>query len=649
MRPVPCLMLVLVSAGLVSAPLWLAGCAEPAEEPVAPPAPQGPAPPAPAPAALSVADIRRLLAQPIAVDFRKTLALAALQEIERKVPGLKIVIDQDIRESQRLFAPRVLDFSARRMPLADALVLVLGPELSWQVLPGCIRIVEFWSGQEPLAAARYPVRRLLTYIRGGHPDGGAAGQELIDIVQRNVCSWLYCRAAAWADEGGPATIDLSGNDLLVRQTYEGHRQIALLLAAISEGMGVEPETPPPDTSAERRATDEVRRLLAQPISVDFERANLEDALQNIRELVPGLDIVLDTRAAASNRESELPIEYLDVRNVPAGEVLHLIADHCIGAAEDLRVTARPGYVLITTETVSSEYMTSVVYPIWGMFPVSRRGLQPWEGGWQELQDCLERYVNNRNDCDVAAWRDEGGPAGIEYFGGVLIITQAEAGQRRAAEFLRQIGTAVAVARQLSNGPRRAVAPVTVPAADVAATAAALQVRMDVDFQDASPAAAIRQVTERDPRLNLVLDFRSGYPTEPITLKRENATRQEMLEAVCGERLACQVRPGCVAMVGRSAVRTPPLEVAIYPIRDFIGAGFVNEAAARSLIDNIRRRTLSGFDPRVAAWMNEGGRAEIEYLWGCLIVSQSHYGQQRVNALVQEYRFKNPYGTRPRSR
>jgi hypothetical protein len=72
-------------------------------------------------------------------------------------------------------------------------------------------------------------------------------------------------------------------------------------------------------------------------------------------------------------------------------------------------------------------------------------------GWEELVDIIKRNVNNMADPKVAAWTDEGGPAAIDYYGGVLIVTQTPKAHERIAELLALLREGLArVERQLAE-------------------------------------------------------------------------------------------------------------------------------------------------------------------------------------------------------
>jgi len=85
---------------------------------------------------------------------------------------------------------------------------------------------DFWTRQ-----------RFNELFGGGSPrdvrDEGIGWQELLDVIKRAVNNLSNLKVAAWADEGGPATIDWLSYDgatvLLVSQTREGQKQVESLL------------------------------------------------------------------------------------------------------------------------------------------------------------------------------------------------------------------------------------------------------------------------------------------------------------------------------------------------------------------------------------------------------------------------------------
>jgi hypothetical protein len=79
------------------------------------------------------------------------------------------------------------------------------------------------------------------------------------------------------------------------------------------------------------------------------------------------------------------------------------------------------------------------------------GWREVEVGWQEVADIIKRMVSNMTDPKVAAWTDEGGPAAIDYYDGVLVMTQTPEGHERIAELLALLREGLArVDRQLQE-------------------------------------------------------------------------------------------------------------------------------------------------------------------------------------------------------
>jgi hypothetical protein len=149
---------------------------------------------------------------------------------------------------------------------------------------------------------------------------------------------------------------------------------------------------------------------------------------------------------------------------PIGEVLAKVL------GPDLGYRIYPHYVLVSTRAKLYQDLPMVMYPIrdivkatagdsplgkpfggGGEEDVLAVGWREVEVGWQEVADIIKRMVSNMTDPKVAAWTDEGGPAAIDYYDGVLVMTQTPEGHERIAELLALLREGLArVDRQLQE-------------------------------------------------------------------------------------------------------------------------------------------------------------------------------------------------------
>jgi beta-lactamase regulating signal transducer with metallopeptidase domain len=279
-------------------------------------------------------------------------------------------------------------------------------------------------------------------------------------------------------------------------------------------------------------------------------------------------------------------------------------------------------------------------------------LHPWEitppeDHAQNLQATLTRFVTAQSDPDVAAWTDEGGPAVMRFFGGVLVVNQTPRGHERVAEVLGLLDRTGALKADTSDPFIEGPEP-----PEAAATRALLQKRMDLDFQ-AAPLPDVLSYVAEVSGLNIVADpelANAGIDLSARTLdlKMKQATVAEVLGLALLSDVGCRVGPGYVLVTTRERAQRD-LPMGLYRILWFRDSrtgerADTTDAAAtvfdkslpekwRELADLVQASANSGADRAVAAWADEGGPAQVQYLGGVLLVTQTRRGHERVAALL----------------
>jgi len=224
----------------------------------------------------------------------------------------------------------------------------------------------------------------------------------------------------------------------------------VLLAAAVVGCGPAAEREPtmtmeeacrPVRPKEDRGVARVRRALRTPIDVAFDKTPLEEALKVIGEKA-GVAIVPDPDLGTSGIDISSRCVWLAVDRVPADEVLHLVL------SGDMAYVVEGDRVLVTTRDVALHKTPCVFYPVADLV---HSGAPESRIDSVGLADIIKRTVNNMADPKVAAWAEEGGPAAIYYYDGVLIVTQTPEGHERIAEFFALLREGLArVERQLQK-------------------------------------------------------------------------------------------------------------------------------------------------------------------------------------------------------
>ncbi len=643
------------------------------------------------------AKTRQLLATPVDIPFDPRMTVDQIVPLlEKQVPGLKVILDPATgiwqwRGSaaagtgftywQKL--PATIFSPLRQIPAGEALSALLPEDLKWHAEPGGVLILPAKEAGGGLTLVRYPVGKLLpppptpespddrphkrwssTYYGGyptpyfGSPGGGGGGgglgglfsvpampprenpllhsTELITVLEQTVNAVTAPNVAQYADEGGPAWINFDGQDLWIRQTPEGHAGIAAFLANLCEAKGIEYEGPPPpaEPPALREAMERMRKLLAQPVDLDFQEVTLADVLTYLNKAVPGLNIAISADLADQAADPKSPGLTLQARGISAEAALRLLA------VDGFAYEVRPGWVRVTLGGSWQRPLRVAMYRVDDLLALAptevSRGYTPVLGP-MELVTILKQTIRSDSDAGIAQWSDEGGPAAIWDLDGLLIITQTEVGHQGVEGDLAFLRAIMARVRQIPPRPRTPVrAFVGSQDLAIAAVEKLLDTRIDVDLKDASPAEVIRAVVQGQPRLCIVVRPGLQWPDDAkVTLKGEVACRtlldklNQPLADVYGKDLTYAVRPDCI-IFRDNGVRELP--VALYLAADVIRAFGANET-----INRLKRHIDSEKDNAVAPWSDQGGPADAQVLSGVLIISQTPHGQELISEFLQEQR------------
>jgi len=430
-----------------------------------------------------IARVRRALKKPIDVSFKNTPLLTAIQILSEK-SGVAVIPDPILNEDGDRIPLPILDLSVRGVAAEELLNLILTDGLNYTLCADGVKIRTDEQMTADLVVAVYPavdLKRLWNV-----PPGLGLCWELFDVLKCHVNSMLDPCVAAWSDEGGAGTMDYFGGALIIVQTPHGQQRIASLLATLRAALAVEglgqPVGPP-----ESGATERVRRYLAKGVDVDFDETPLPTVLELLRASFDDLNIVVDQELQFMGLDLSIARITLHRKGVSVDEILNL----ALGFELGYRVA--PGYVFISTRDRLMQNLPVVMYPVRQLLAWPRPSRKEagsgqetgsstptgtesgfcedgsWQGVFGELSgvqisaeqelesdglslvEILERTINPRTNVRAAAWTDEGGPATIDYYGGVLIVTQTPEGHERIAELLALLREGLArVDRQLKE-------------------------------------------------------------------------------------------------------------------------------------------------------------------------------------------------------
>jgi len=198
------------------------------------------------------------------IDIKMTQApLSSAVAYLSEASGIPIIADPHLKDDTQTSLDEVtVTHVGQQMTVGSILDLILPPSMGWRYADNSI-IISSREKANPLKMRIYPIQHLVAEIpdfgstvprmnlqdalqQGGQQGGqGAVGfqplvpepeqtkpeQKIIDLITRMVKSGDG-RIAAWEANGGQASIEYFNGSLIVNQTDEGHRQVALLLARL---------------------------------------------------------------------------------------------------------------------------------------------------------------------------------------------------------------------------------------------------------------------------------------------------------------------------------------------------------------------------------------------------------------------------------
>ncbi len=252
-------------------------------------------------------------------------------------------------------------------------------QLAWRVDSG---IVQITSPEEVRYQTRYHDLHKLTTL--GNPLTAVVG--MVQLAAEN-----------WEEvSGAPGKTALLGESLIVRQTYQNHRRIARILAALERQQSVV-------VSDACSNSDRLAASLRDPSSLEAVATPLEDVIRSLatEHHVP---IIVDARAL--EEEGINPQITLNLKKRSLGTLLGLMLDE-----HNLTYQIRDGVIRITTKSEADKDLTLVAYNIGGMVADE-----------DEFAHLTEAIVDTTN----GSWeRRDGSGGALAQFGSMLLVKQSD--------------------------------------------------------------------------------------------------------------------------------------------------------------------------------------------------------------------------------
>jgi hypothetical protein len=400
-----------------------AGAAGPKQQPPAQPAAKAKGPFTPTSAiqdeADKVEDLVEKALRETEADFAFDQApLTDVVEHLRRTMKINILLDARALEESAM-DPSTTQVTIRmRVSRGSALDFMLSQlGLTWIVRDGAVVITTAQKAQEELSTKVYPIEDLS--VRGD-------SNSLLQILTSTIAP------QTWDKAGGPGSISLSprSDRLVVRQTYQVHRQIRRLLATLRtmDADAAAGKTPEPilfygALTAAPADVQYYRKALAQPVSeFAFDQAPLTDVAEHVA-IAHKMNVVIDKKALEdAGIDASSPTATFSVRNIPLGQALSLLLER-VG----LTWVLEGDYLRITTKQFAEERLVVGVYPIGDLAP----DLKP-----EKLIETITKTISPET------WESAGGEGSIAPIMSpklpVVVISQTDAVHRQIAALLAQL-------------------------------------------------------------------------------------------------------------------------------------------------------------------------------------------------------------------
>ncbi len=399
------------------------GAAGPTQRPSAKPAAKAEGPFAPTSAVQDEADkveeyVEKALREKEADFVFDQAPLTDVVDHLRRTMKINILLDARALEDSSMDPSTTQVTISMRVSRGSAIDYMLSQlGLTWTVRDGAMVITTAQKAQEELTTKVYPVEDLS--VRGD-------SNSLLQILTSTIAP------QTWDKAGGPGSISLSprSDRLVIRQTYQVHRQIRQLLATVRtvDADAAAGKTPEPvlfygALTASPAAVEYYRKALAQPVSdFEFDQVPLTDVADHVAD-GHKMTVVLDTKAfeSMSIDPSNTQVTF-SVKGIPLGQALSLLLER-VG----LTWVLEGDYVRITSEDAADERLVVGVYPVGDLAPDRKP---------DRLIETVTKTISPEK------WESAGGPGSISPFTSdklnVLVISQTDAVHRQIAALLAQL-------------------------------------------------------------------------------------------------------------------------------------------------------------------------------------------------------------------
>jgi hypothetical protein len=425
--------------------------------------------------------------------------------------------------------------------------------------------------------------------------------------------------------------------------------------------------------AAREGDPELQAALDQRIDLACHGITIRQALATVKAAAPRLDIAIAPDLGPDSDPDSRLVD-LAVPQIRIEDALRLI----VAAEPDLQFVIQPGRVFVTTDEKLCENLVTATYPIDELLRLleknepfqaavaARRqedtGKNPPPDATEAAGGVVAEFVKEMvtGPRGLTLDRYEGRSDGVEIRlqGRSLVIRLTADGHRQVRHLLAFVQSTLAEQARTSGAPPTFTFIQSEPE-EVTALRLLLARKIDVDFKDVTPRAALEQLCKQAPGLVIVrhpqtsedpagddkarFDFRARQvpvgAVLDLLMPRDWHRRPERGYVLIGEDLGPGPLPLRAYPLG--GLVTPPQRSAAPTDEADAPDGFDWGALERTVMETV----TAGQEFSVAGWSGDIDSATVASLGGVLFVVQTPAGHERVsnflNVLISAAATKRP--------
>ncbi len=323
----------------------------------------------------------------------------------QETSGMEVNLDRQSLAEARILVSELVNEELSDAPLYLLLDRLRTVGVGWLVADETIRLLSMKDAAETLSTAQYNVGDLF--------DRDYLSESLVETVVETI------DPSSWEDNGGAAGIVVLGDVLFVRQSYQNHRRVAGLLAALRKHGEF-------TLNADAQVHETLRQSMTKLVSVEFTDVPLVDMVNELRSTT-ATDIRLDALILKnSGIPLRLPITFSSTER-PLGELLsQMLSPH------EMTWHIRDGVIWLTTKQEALAYSTTAVFDV--------RDLCRNTDESYALMDAIE------GQAAPESWDDE--EVAISFpVAGTMVVRQTEARLEEVRKLLENYRTALRASKR----------------------------------------------------------------------------------------------------------------------------------------------------------------------------------------------------------